>query len=76
MLCALSNPLKRNRIIYRDFKSIDLPRFVSNVKTEISSSTSLCSVLLNSVLQNSTNIHAPTKTILITDRPFSSYFSH
>ena len=68
--------IKRKRITYRDFKSIDLPRFVNNIKTEISSSTSLCPVLLNSTLLNIINIHAPTKTTLITDRPFSPWFSH
>ena len=70
--------IKRKRItdLYRDFKSIDLPRFVNNIKTEISSSTSLCPVLLNSTLLNIINIHAPTKTTLITDRPFSPWFSH
>ena len=31
--------IKRKRIIYRDFKSIDLPIFVINIKTEISSPT-------------------------------------
>ena len=56
--------------------SIDLPRFVSNIKTEISSPTSLCSVLLNSILLNIINIHAPTKTTLITDRPYSPWLSH
>ena len=66
--------IKRKRITYRDFKSIDLPRFVNNIKTEISSSTSLCPVLLNSTLLNIINIHAPTKTTLITDRPFSPWF--
>ena len=39
--------------------SINLARFVSNIKTEIFSPTSLCPELLNSVLLN---IHAPTKT--------------
>ena len=68
--------IKRKRITCRDFKSIDLPRFVSNIKTEISSPTSLCPVLLNSILLNIINIHAPTKTTLITDRPFSHWFSH
>ena len=68
--------IKRKRITYRDVKSIDLPRFVNNIKTEISSSTSLCPVLLNSILLNIINIHAPTKTTLITDRPFSPWFSH
>ena len=68
--------IKRKCITYRDFKSIDLPRFVNNIKTDISSSTSLCPVLLNSTLLNIINIHAPTKTILITDRPFSPWFSH
>ena len=68
--------IKRKRITYRDFKSIDLPRFVNNIKTEISSSTSLCPVLINSTLLNIINIHAPTKTTLITDRPFSPWFSH
>ena len=70
--------IKRKRItdLYRDFKSIDLPRFVNNIKIEISSSTSLCPVLLNSTLLNIINIHAPTKTTLITDRPFSPWFSH
>ena len=66
--------IKRKHITYRDFKSIDLPRFVNNITTEIS--TSLCPVLLNSTLLNIINIHAPTKTILITDRPFSPWFSH
>ena len=66
--------IKRKRIAYRDFKSIDLPTFVNNIKTEISSSTSLCPVLLNSTLLNIINIR--TKTILITDSPFSSWFSH
>ena len=56
--------------------SIDLPIFVSNIKTEISSSNSLCPVLLNSIILNSINIHAPTTTTLITDRPFSTWFSH
>ena len=52
--------IKRKRITYRDFKSIDLPKFVSNIKTEISSLTSLCPVLLNSILLNIINIHPPT----------------
>ena len=68
--------IKRKLITYRDFKSIDLPRFVNNIKTEISSSTSLCPVLLNFTLLNIINIHAPTKTTLITDRPFYLWFSH
>ena len=70
--------IKRKRITYRDFKSIDLPRFVNNIKTEISFSTSLYPVvlLLNSTLLNIINIHAPKKTTLITDRPFSPWFSH
>ena len=63
--------IKRKRITYRDFKSIDLPRFVNNIKTEISSSSSLYPVLLNPTLLNIINIHAPTTTTLITDRPFS-----
>ena len=67
---------KRKRITYRDFKSIDLPRFVNNIETDISSSTSLYPVLLNSTLLNIINIHASTKTTLITDRPFSPLFSH
>ena len=68
--------IKRKRITYRDFKSIDLPRFVNNINTEISSSTSLCPVLLNSTLLNIININIPTKTTLITDRSFSTWFSH
>ena len=63
--------IKRKRITYRDFKSIDLPRFVNNIKTEIFSSTSLCPILLNSTLLNIMNTHAPTKSTLITERPFS-----
>ena len=63
--------IKRKRNTYRDFKFIDLPRFVNNIKTKIYSSTSLCPVLLNSTLLNIINIHAPTKTTLITDRTFS-----
>ena len=68
--------IKRKRITYRDFKSIDILRFVNNIKTEISSSTSLCPVLLKSTLLNIINIHAPTKTTLLTDRPFSPWLSH
>ena len=68
--------IKLKRITYRDFKSIDIPRFVSNIKTEISSPTSLCPVLLNSILLNSINIHTTTNTTLITNRPFSLWFSH
>ena len=45
-------------------------RFVSNIKSDISSPTSLCPVLLNSILLNSLNIHTPTKTTLITDLDF------
>ena len=56
--------------------SIDLPRFVNNIKTEIYSSTYLSPVFLNSTLLNIINIHAPTKTTLIIDRPFSPWFSH
>ena len=63
--------IKRKLITYRDFTSINLPRFVNNIKTEISSSTSLYPVLLNII-----NIHAPTKTTLITYRLFSPWFSH
>ena len=68
--------IKRKSITYRYFKSIDLPRFVSIINTEISSPTSLCPVLINSVHLNIINIHATTKTTLITDRPFSPWFSH
>ena len=39
--------IKRKRITYRDFKNIDLPRFVSNIITKIyspiSSTSKLCS---------------------------------
>ena len=42
--------IKRKRINYRDFKSIDLQRFVSNIKSAISSPNSLCSILVNSIL--------------------------
>ena len=53
--------IKRKHITYRDFnKSIDLPIFVSNIKTKSTSSTSLWQVLLNAVLENSINIHATT----------------
>ena len=68
--------IKRKCITYRDFKSIDLTRFVNNIKTEISYLTSLCPILVNSTLLNIINIHAPTKTTLIIDRPFSPWFSH
>ena len=55
--------IKRKRIkTYIDFKSVDLLRFVSNIKTEISFLTSLCPVHLNSMLQNIINIY--------------TYFSH
>ena len=53
--------IKRKRITYRYFKSIDPPRCVSNIKTNIYSPTSLCPVLLNSILLNIINIYAPTK---------------
>ena len=68
--------IKRKHITYRDCKSIGLPKCVNNIKTEISYSTSLCPVLLNSTHLNIMNIHAPTKTTLITDHTFSLWFSH
>ena len=68
--------IKLKLITYREFKSIYLQRFVRNIKTVISYPTSVCPVLLNSVLQNSINIHAPTKTTLITDHSFSHWLSH
>ena len=68
--------IKHKRITYRDVKSIDLPRFVSYIKTEISSFTCICPVLLNSILLDNINIHAHTKTTLITDRHFYTWLSH
>ena len=68
--------IKRKLITYIDFKSIDLPRFVNNIKIEISSSSSICPVLLISTILNIINIHAPAKITLITDLPFSPWFSH
>ena len=62
--------IKRKRIKYRDFKSIDIPSFVNNIKSGIYSPTSICPVLLNII-----NIHAPTKTTLITNRAFSPWCS-